>query len=112
VGRQSFAPRREAADAALVLGAAIRSARVERGWTQEQLGNAIGASARTIHSLERGVHTVSIGHVFSAAGVLGVPLFGEDREGLARAASSARYIESLLPKRVATPRRVVSDDDF
>ncbi|MER6302889.1 helix-turn-helix transcriptional regulator [Kitasatospora sp. NPDC001539] len=37
------------------LGALLRSIRLERGMTQEQLGEASGLSVRSIRDLERGV---------------------------------------------------------
>ncbi|RKT16837.1 helix-turn-helix protein [Streptomyces sp. 1114.5] len=37
------------------LGALLRSIRLERGMTQEQLGDATGLSVRSIRDLERGV---------------------------------------------------------
>lgn len=107
MGRQAFTPRPDAADAITVLSSAIRTARLERGWTQVQLAAAIGVHQRTVSSIEHGSHTASIGHVFSAAAVLGLPLFGGDADSWARQARAARLMDPLLPRRIGAPRREV-----
>lgn len=113
MGRQAFYPRSEAREASRILGIAVRRARIERGWTQAQLAIALGASRRTIQHIEAGEHTVSVGHAFSAAGVLGIPLFDLDRDALARSARDATRTAALLPARVMRPtRRDADGDDF
>lgn len=113
MGRQAFTPRGDAADAIRVLSGAIRAARLERGWTQPQLANAIGVSIGTIHNIERGSHTTSIGHVLSAAAVLGLPLFATDAEGWARQARATTLMDPLLPRHIGSPsREVAAGRDF
>lgn len=103
MGRQAFRMRPEARDAATILGVAIRTARKDAGWTMARLADAIGASERTVSQIESGAQTVSLGHAFNAAAVLGVPLFGTDDAGLRREASQARQFAALLPARVVAP---------
>ena len=51
-----------------VFGAAVREARIRRGWTQEQLRQAAGVSRPTIARIERGynVSTTSVDKVARA----------------------------------------------
>lgn len=71
-----------AADAARLLGAQIRLARRERGWSQDELGARIGITPRTIYKIEHGDPSVGLGAAFEAAALLGVPLFHADRSRL------------------------------
>lgn len=54
-----------------VLGAAVRAERERRGWTQQQLQEASGASRPTIARIERGynVSTTSVAKVVEALGL-------------------------------------------
>lgn len=114
MGRVRVSPRRGAADAVAVLGQQIKAARVARGWTATELAERIGVDRRTVAALEAGDPAVSIGNVFNAADILGVPLFGaEDRADLARLRREGRDRLALLPTRVSKPRtRAEPDDDF
>lgn len=62
----------------MVLGAQIRTARVNSKWTQAELARRIGVSERTIASLERGAPGTQISTVFNAMRVLNIPIFGQD----------------------------------
>lgn len=74
----------------------------------------IGVDRRTVAAIEAGSSAVSIGNVFNAADILGVPLFGaQDRAELARLRREGRDRLALLPTRVDAPRRKSEpDDDF
>ncbi len=65
-------------------------------------------------AIEAGDPAVSIGNVFNAADILGVPLFGaEDRAELSRLRREGRDRLALLPTRVDRPRKKAQpDDDF
>ena len=104
-----FAP--PTVDAVAVLGVQIARARRLRGWTAVELGERVGASARTITKLEHGSPSVAIGIAFEAATMLGVPLFGTDGPGLSRLAREGREVLALLPSRVYHSREP-DDDDF
>ena len=112
--RIRVSPRRGAADAAAVLGQQIKTARVARKWTAIELGERISVDRRTVAAIEAGDPGVSIGNVFNAADILGVPLFGaEDRADLARLRREGRDRLALLPTRVDKPRKKAEpDDDF
>lgn len=110
--RVSF--RKSAADAAAVLGQQIKAARFARRWTAAELAARVGVDRRTIAAIEAGDPAVSIGNVFNAADILGVPLFGaEDREELSRLRREGRDRLALLPTRVDAPRKKAElGDDF
>ncbi len=107
-------PRRGAADAAAVLGQQIQAVRHARKWTAAELGARIGVDRRTVAAIEAGAPAVSIGNVFNAADVLGVPLFGAaDRLELGRLRREGRDRLALMPTRVDAPRRKSEPgDDF
>lgn len=55
-------------------GARMRALRRERGWTQKQLADASGVSARSISSIENGIYSVTLDTAARIARGLGVPL--------------------------------------
>ena len=98
-------------EAVRILGLEIARARRARRWTQEELAERAGISDGTLRSIERGSVTASIGVVFELASVLGIPLFGADREELPALVAQGRDRLALLPARVRSrPTRV--EDDF
>lgn len=92
-----------------LLGAQIRIARRERGWTINELAARVGVSRVTIGNLEVGDPGVAVGTVFEAAVLVGVPLFHESPDRLRVEATRARDWLALLPERV---RSKAVDDDF
>jgi transcriptional regulator with XRE-family HTH domain len=97
-------------EAARLLGARIRLARLERRWTLQQLAERVGVTRVTMRKVERGDLTVGLGAAFEAAAVVGVPLFHDDA---ARRSLEARHVGdrlALLPQAVREPVEV--DDDF
>lgn len=104
-----ISPTRAAADALVVLGTQIRVARHDMNWTAADLGMRIGAGPRTVTAIERGSPGVSIGTVFSAASVLGVPLFGDDDEK-ARLRRRGEERVALIPSREYQPRSTTGPD--
>ena len=109
--KKRMSPTRAGADALAVLGTQIRAARHDKNWTAAELGMRIGVGARTITAIEKGTPGVAIGTVFSAATVLGVPLFGADDEELARLRRRGEERVALLPSREYTPRTQTDVDD-
>jgi len=97
-------------EAAELLGARVRLARRERGWTLLELADRVGVTHPTMRKIERGDPTVGLGVAFEAASVVGVPLFHEERS---RLSLEARHVEdrlAVLPQLVRKPVNV--DDDF
>jgi transcriptional regulator with XRE-family HTH domain len=95
--------------AAALLGSQIRQARVERRWTVRELAERGGISTSTLHKVESGNPTVSLGVAFDLATLVGVPLFFDDQTRLATEVVSNRQRVALLPQRV---RERGVDNDF
>ena len=51
----------------------VKELRVERGWTQEQLAEAVGVSRQSINSIERNRYIPSLPLALLFARVFGVP---------------------------------------
>lgn len=97
-------------EAARLLGARVRLARHERGWTLQELADRIGVTHPTMSKVERGDLSVRLGVAFEAAVLVGVPLFHQDRE---RFGLEARIVEdrlAILPQLVRKPADI--DDEF
>lgn len=67
---------------ARTLGQGVRTARLERGWSQTELGRRVGISASAISQLERGLLGISLDTAIDVADQLGMTL-----DMLARGAS-------------------------
>jgi len=100
-----------ASEAVRLLGQRIRMARIERKLTAEELAERAGISRGLVQRIEQGSPGCSIGAVFEAATIVGVPLFEPDRDRLASTARETSHTLSLLPKSVR-PGRVELKDDF
>lgn len=107
MAKRVVSPNPEAAEAIRVLGQQIRVGRQQKGWTAANLGARIGVSPRTITSIESGSPGTSIGNVLNAAVVVGVRLFGADRDELVAMRRRGEETVALLPGRVFEK----SDDD-
>jgi transcriptional regulator with XRE-family HTH domain len=97
--------------AAELLGAQVREARVERRWTVRELAERAGISTSTLQKVERGNPSVTLGVAFDVATLAGVPLFEEDRSRLAAELAHRRERLALLPQRVREPE-VGLDNEF
>jgi len=97
-------------DAVKVLGLEVARARRARRWTEAELAERAGISAVTLRNIQRGVPTVGIGTVFEVATILGIDLFGADRDGLQSMVERGRDRLALLPSRVRQPTGPVRDD--
>jgi transcriptional regulator with XRE-family HTH domain len=100
----------EALEAAELLGAQIRLARLERRWSQQDLAERAGITADTLSKIERGEPSVGLGSAFEAAALVGVPLFYDDRSRLTMDLDRVRSRSALLPQRVRTGHERVKDD--
>lgn len=96
------------------LGAQIAVARRELGWTAADLAERLGVTAQLVSRLERGSPSTTVGTMFEAAVICGVPLFGadpDDTRAMAALAEHQRLRLALLPSR--TRRRAVEvSSDF
>jgi DNA-binding XRE family transcriptional regulator len=110
--RRAIAVTRASHEALRLLGAQIKQARHAQGWTQTDLASRIGITQKTMHAIETGSPTVSIGSVFNAAFTVGVNLFGLEGTDLARARRQGEDTLALLPARVRKPVTKDDADDF
>ena len=106
--RRAYSP--IATEAARLLGARVRLARRERGWTVQELADRVGVTHPTIAKVERGDPSVRLGVAFEAATLVGVPLFHEDRARVRLEAGRVDDRLAVLPQLVRKPADV--DDDF
>jgi len=79
--------------------------------SQAELAERLQVSRQTIISMEKGSPKVSIGVVFEAACLLGVPLLAHDQELLSKWEAVLVGFEAVLPARVSS-KNVEVDDDF
>jgi len=99
-----------AREAVSLLGEQIAARRREIGMTGAELAERVGVTRATISKIETGHATVAIGTVFTAAAIVGVPLFDlDDDRGVRAVRDQLRSYRRLLPERVR-PREI--DDDF
>lgn len=102
---------RYALEALKLLGASIRAARIERRMTTEELAERVGITRPSLYRIERGDPKSSIGSVFEAAAVVGVPLFEAEPSRLAGDLARVEEKLALLPKMIRAPK-VEVDDGF
>lgn len=100
-----------ATDALVSLGGMIRERRLARRWTSADLAARLGVSPRTVQAIEAGRPGTSVGTVFNAAVLVGLPLFETtDRYELARLRRRGEERLGLLPAR-AFPLSMDAADD-
>ncbi len=109
MGRQAIDLVPYARDAALLMGANVRMARINRHWTVAELAAHAGCSRHTIAAIEHGKAAVAFGHVLNVCATLGISLFVPDPAELARLTRAQQQVVRLMPNRVM-PREVPSDD--
>ena len=94
-----------------LLAASIKTQRLRRRWSIDELARRVGVSHPTIIKIERADPTVGVGTVLEAATLVGVPLFDPDPLVRERAREHLTTELQLLPKAGRT-RVVEADDDF
>lgn len=100
-----------ATEALQVLAASVKTARLRRRWSINELAERVGVSHPTIMKVERADPTVAVGTVLEAAAVLGVPLFDPDPGVRARRLDRLTAELALLP-RAGRHSNVAPDDDY
>jgi|SRR4051812_35413300 transcriptional regulator with XRE-family HTH domain len=104
---------RAARDALETLGHQVRLGRHARNWTAAELADRVGVSQKTILAIEGGAAGTAVGTVFTAAALVGVPLFGTtDKAELARLRRSGEERLALIASRVYHSRDGAPDADF
>lgn len=99
-------------DGVEVLGQVVAAERRHQRRTAADLAERAGISRDTLHRVERGDPTVAVGTVLELLVLLGVPLFGEDAEGLAAEVVAGRRLLALLPARIRDRTADEPFDDF
>lgn len=97
-------------DAVILLGQLIRRARIEKKMTVEELADRADMSRGLVQRIERGDLGCTIGAVFEAAAIVGVPLFDTDQATLTNAIASNTSTLTLLPKAVRAATTGTKDD--
>lgn len=97
-------------DALQLLGQLIREARLAKALTAADLAARAGISRALLQRIERGDPGCSMGAVFEAAAICGVPLFEPDQRLLAAHLARHREKMVLLPKAVRASTKGVKDD--
>ncbi|AKE60082.1 helix-turn-helix transcriptional regulator [Citrobacter farmeri] len=98
-------------DAARLLGLMLRTARIERKLTVEELAERAGVSRGLVYRAEEGDMGCAIGAVFELATIVGVPLFTPDHVSMTLHTANVEKTLSLMPRSVHHSRKVI-DDDF
>jgi transcriptional regulator with XRE-family HTH domain len=98
-------------EALRLLASSIKTQRLRRSWSIDELARRVGVSHPTIIKVERADPTVAIGTVLEAATLVGVPLF--DPDPLVR----TRHMERLTAELKLLPQAgrmtgAEADDDF
>lgn len=101
---------RYSTEALALLGQMIRAGRIDRKITGEEMASRIGISRSLVQRIEKGDPGCTIGPVFEAAAIAGVPLFESDKERLGAHRAFAGEMLSLLPKYARKPKRAIKDD--
>lgn len=95
------------------LGTQISVARRELGWTAADLAGRLGVTAQVVSRIEHGAPSTTIGTVFEAAALCGIPLFDthpNDARSMAAVAENERLRLALLPSRTRRRPVEVSSD--
>lgn len=98
-------------DALTLLGRLIRTARIERKLTAQDVADRASVSRGLLQRIEKGDLKCEIGAVFEVAAIVGVKLFDADENSLTRHMRQTEDRLVLLPKSVRKKTKVV-DDDF
>lgn len=93
------------------LGNLIRLARKEHGFSQQELAERLNISRSSIQRIESGYTKTSIGIVFEACFVLGIPLMGCDKEHVNNLSRMLSYLNKLIPSGIQN-KNIIVDDNF
>lgn len=93
-----------------LLGALLRTARIEKKMGTQALAERAGISRDLLRRIEKGDPRCEIGVVFELAAILGVPLFDPEPGALPSRLREVQSRLTLLPKAVHAPRDEVKDD--
>lgn len=111
MSKPAFRPYSEhSLNALAYLGQLVREARIGKSMTTADLAARTGISRSLLQRIERGDPSCSIGAVFEAAVICGVPLFEADQRLMAQQLARQTEKMALLPKAVRPSQKAVNDD--
>ena len=93
-----------------VFASLIKVARKKHRWTVAELAERAGTTRPTIQKIEQGNPSTELGLYFEVAGLLGIPLFEEDKEKLSAVQKTLELQWAVLPKRIDKDTEEVFDD--
>ena len=94
----------------ITLGQMIKSARLEKEISQQNLADRLNVSRYTIIAIEKGDPKVAIGAFFEAAYIVGIPLLGDNLNELKNIKINLSNLASILPKRAGKKKEDLNDD--
>src|SRR3569623_406495 len=97
-------------DAVVLLGQTIRQARIAKKLTTAELAEQAGVSRGLIQRIEKGDPGCTVGAMFEAAVIVGVPLFDIGETTMGRAIGVSNTILTLQPTAVRAPKLKAGDD--
>lgn len=101
---------RYAREASTLVGGLIRTARIERKMTAQELADRAGISRGLLQRIEKGDLKCEIGAVFEVATIMGIKLFDADETRLTQHLRQTEDKLALLPKSVRKKSKPVQDD--
>jgi len=97
-------------EALTLLGQLIRTNRIKKKLSVEELADRAGISRSMMQRIERGDPSCGIGAVFETATIVGVSLFEEEQSRLSARIQEQSDILRLMPKTVHKSAVEVRDD--
>lgn len=91
------------------LGDLLKAARKRRGMSQADLAVRLGVDRRVVINIEKGSAKTSVGQVFEACYLLGIPLMSSDSKQLSQWQGVLQDFDALLP-RPASKKKDLNDD--
>jgi len=94
------------------VGGRLRDVRVEKGWSQERLAEALGLDSMTISRIETGRRSLTAGAAIRAAEALGVPiavLLGVSEAPIAGEDEAVRLLRAMPERRREAALRVLRE---
>lgn len=93
------------------LGSLIKASRQQRKFSQNELADRLGVTRQTVVNIEKGSAKVSIGTVFEAARVVGIPILCDNNKQLNQWQQVLNGFNALLPSKTHHKKSEL-DDDF
>jgi len=100
-------------EAVSLLGKQIKLARIQKSWSELELGERANVSRDTIQRAEKGTPSCAVGTMFELAFLVGIKLFDSDLQAIQSQSAITDTHLALLPSRIRQPaKQQVIDDDF